>query len=171
MCALYGPKRRPQEFGFGPPDTHLVANDATETIKGYAFGGQLLFEIPALCKGTGGDDWRFNSADTPPGLYKLGAIYNDIVKVGMNPEFDRTLRSFGWISYDMIELESQEIKHGRAGIMLHGGGSGCGWPGAWQPRQRLYATFGCVRCHNIDLRDKILPRYKQGTVYLSVYQD
>ena len=171
MCALYAPKRRPQEFGFGPPDTHLIANDATETIKAYAFGGKFLWEIPALCKGIGGDNWKYNSADTPPGLYKLGVCYNDIAKFGLNTEYDRTLISYGWLTFDMIELENQEINAGRAGICLHGGGSGCGWPGAWQPYQKLFPTMGCVRAHNQHLRDRVLPLYQKGTVYLSVYQD
>jgi hypothetical protein len=171
MAALYAPKRKPQEFGFGPPDTHLIANDAVETLKAFNFAGKLLWEIPALCKGVGGDNWRYNSADTPPGLYKLGILYNDIARVGLNAEYDRTLKSYGWMTYDLIELENQEAGSNRAGICLHGGGSGCGWPGAWQPRQRLFPTHGCIRIHNIELRDKVLPLYLKGTVYLSVYQD
>jgi len=89
-----------------------------------------------------------------------------------------------------VELEQQEIKVGRAGIMLHGGGSGCGWPGAWaakqavprQPpwptanfivagQQPLLPTLGCIRLHNVDLRDKVLPLYETGTVYVGVFQE
>ena len=77
----------------------------------------------------------------------------------------------GWYSFDMVELESQEAKLGRAGIMLHGGGSACGWPGAWEPYQRLYPTYGCVRMYNVDLRDLVLPLTQKGTVYISVYQE
>ena len=55
--------------------------------------------------------------------------------------------------------------------MIHGGGSACGWPGAWNPLQTLYFTHGCVRLHNQDLRDKVLPLTKQGTLFVSVYQD
>jgi hypothetical protein len=28
-----------------------------------------------------------------------------------------------------------------------------------------------VRCHNVDLRDRILPLTKQGAVFVSVYQE
>jgi hypothetical protein len=37
--------------------------------------------------------------------------------------------------------------------------------------QELLPTLGCLRTHNIFLRDKILPRTKLGTVYVAVYQD
>lgn len=87
------------------------------------------------------------------------------------PCLARTLMAYGWYSFDMVELENQEAGNGRAGIMTHGGGSANGWPGAWAPRQPLVPTHGCVRCHNIDLRDKILPLTKQGTVYISVFQE
>ncbi|MGB5241483.1 MAG: L,D-transpeptidase, partial [Prochlorococcaceae cyanobacterium] len=82
-----------------------------------------------------------------------------------------TALSFGWFSFDMVELENQEAKFGRAGVMLHGGGSGCGWPGAWAAKQHLLPTHGCVRLRNIDLRDKVLPLYRQGTVYVGVFQE
>ena len=77
----------------------------------------------------------------------------------------------GWYSFDLVELENQEAKFSRAGIMVHGGGSNCGWPGAWEPRQTLFPTQGCVRVHNIDLKDKILPLVSKGTVYVGVFQE
>jgi hypothetical protein len=78
---------------------------------------------------------------------------------------------YGWYSFDMEELEGQEVAVGRAGIMLHGGGSACGWPGAWALQQPLHPTLGCVRLHNVDLREKVLPLYRQGTVYVGVFQE
>ena len=83
----------------------------------------------------------------------------------------RGLTRDSWYSFDMEELEGQEVAVGRAGIMLHGGGSACGWPGAWAAQQPLYPTLGCVRLHNADLRDKVLPLYRQGTVYVGVFQE
>jgi len=71
----------------------------------------------------------------------------------------------------MMILEGQETKFGRRGIGLHGGGSACGWPGAWLPMQTLYPTHGCVRMHNTHTRDNILPLFRSGTVFLSVYQE
>jgi hypothetical protein len=79
--------------------------------------------------------------------------------------------AYGWYTFDMIELEDQERSNGRAGIACHGGGSANGWPGAWAPSQPLVPTHGCLRLKNIDLRDKILPLYKKGKIFCSVWQE
>jgi lysozyme len=75
------------------------------------------------------------------------------------------------VLFRSVELENQESKYGRSGIMLHGGGSNATWPTPWAPNQPLFATHGCVRMRNVDLRDKVLPLTKTGTVYISVYQE
>jgi hypothetical protein len=170
--ALVGPKKRPQDFGFKAGDSHLIVNDDSERMKAFSFEGKLLWEVDCLARGQGSDsEWKLRNTDTPPGLYKVGAVYRDYEKVGDKPAYDRTLMSYGWYSLDLIELENQEAKYGRAGIMMHGGGSACGWPGAWAPKQPLFPTYGCVRCHNIDLRDKVVPLLKTGTIFVSVYQE
>ena len=169
---MIGPKKTPKDFGFKSGDCHLIVNDATETVKAFNFEGKSLWELPCLARGQGSDyEYKLTNTDTPPGLYKIGATYSDYDRVGAKPSYDRTLMSYGWYSFDLIELENQEGKYGRAGIMVHGGGSACGWPGAWEPLQKLYSTFGCVRMHNQHLRDKLLPLTKTGTVYVSVYQE
>jgi hypothetical protein len=153
-------------------DSYLLVNDRDQDIEAYDHTGQLLWKAPCLARGQGADnDWRTRNSDTPPGLYKIGDIHRDYEQVGANPAFNATLRSYGWYSFDMIELENQEAKHGRAGIMLHGGGSACGWPGAWAPKQPLYSTHGCLRMHNTDLRDKVLPLTQKGAVYIGVHQE
>ncbi len=168
---MVGPKKKPQDFGFKKGDTHLIVNDVTETVKAFDFDGKLLWELPALARGQGSDfQFKLNNTDTPPGLYKIGTIYKDYEK-DSTPSYDRTLMAFGWYSFDLVELENQEAKYGRAGIMIHGGGSACGWPGAWAPMQPLHSTHGCVRMHNQHLRDKLLPLTKTGTVYVSVFQE
>jgi hypothetical protein len=170
--ALVGPKKRPQDFGFKAGDSHLIVNDASERMKAFSFEGKLLWEVDCLARGQGSDfEWKLRNTDTPPGLYKVGAVYRDYEKVGDKPAYDRTLMSYGWYSLDLIELENQEASNGRAGIMIHGGGSACGWPGAWASKQALFPTHGCVRCHNIDLRDKVVPLLKAGTIFVSVYQE
>jgi L,D-peptidoglycan transpeptidase YkuD (ErfK/YbiS/YcfS/YnhG family) len=116
-------------------------------------------------------NWRQRGGDTPPGLYKLGQCWNDVDAVGRSAPYQLTLMQYGWQTYDMIDLEGHEDRNGRAGICLHGGGSACGWPMAWAARQPLYATVGCVRMHNEDLKNVIHPLYKQGTVFISVHQD
>jgi hypothetical protein len=155
-----------------PGDSYLLVNDRDQDIEAYDHAGKLLWKCPALARGQGPDnDWRTRNSDTPPGLYRIGEIHKDYERCGPHPAFDTTLRSYGWYSFDLIELENQEAKNGRAGIMLHGGGSACGWPGAWAPKQQLFSTYGCVRMHNIDLRDKVLPLTRKGTVYVGVFQE
>jgi hypothetical protein len=165
------PKKKPQDFGFKDGDFHLIVNDVTETMKAFDFKGNLRWEIPCLARGQGSDyEFKLSNTDTPPGLYKIGQIYKDYEQ-NSNPPYSRDVMAFGWYSFDLVELENQEAKYGRAGIMIHGGGSACGWPGAWHPTQKLYSTHGCVRVYNRDLRDKILPLTKTGTVYVSVFQE
>ena len=166
---MVGPKKKPSDFGFRKGDHHIVINDASRTAKAYDFDGKLLWEVPCLPEGQVAD-YRYPQGDTPPGLYKIGAVYDDYDRLGGNPPYDRTLMAYGWFSFDLVELENQEAGNGRAGIMVHGGGSACGWPGAWAPMQELHTTFGCVRMHNQDLRDKLYPLTKTGTTYVSVYQ-
>ena len=168
---MIGPNKKPQDFGFKQGDIHLLVNDITEKMKAFDFSGKLLWEIPCLARGQGSDyEFKYTNTDTPPGLYKIGQIYKDYEQ-NPNPSYSRDLMAFGWYSFDLVELEGQESKYGRGGVMIHGGGSACGWPGAWQPNQSLYSTHGCVRVHNVDLRDKILPLTKDGTVFVSVYQE
>jgi len=168
-----GPKKSPKDFGFKSGDFHLIVNDISETVKAYSHDGKLLWEVACLARGQGSDyEYKFTNTDTPPGLYKIGTVYRDYDAVGPNPTYDRTLMSYGWYSFDLVELENQEAKHGRAGIMIHGGGSANGWPGAWAPMQPLCTTYGCVRMHNAHLRDKLIPLCTgNNTVYVSVYQE
>lgn len=169
---LVGPKKKPQDFSFKAGDTHLIVNDRAEAMTAYDFDGKRLWEIPALARGQGGDrEWTQKNADTPPGLYRAGAIYRDYEKVGATPAYDRTLAAYGWYSLDLEELEGQESRYGRGGIMIHGGGSGAGWPGAWAAKQPLLPTLGCIRCRNIDLHEKIVPLASRGTIYVSVFQE
>lgn len=167
-----GPKKTPHDFGFKKGDSHIIVNDISETAQAFSFEGAKLWSAPALARGQGSDrEWRHTNTDTPPGIYSIGQIYKDYERVGGNPTFDRTLMSYGWYSFDLIDLEGQESRHGRAGIMIHGGGSACGWPGAWAAKQQLFSTYGCIRMHNIDLRDRLLPLTKAGKVFVSVYQE
>lgn len=167
---LIAPLKKPQQFGFKTGDTHMVVNAATQKITAYDHTGKKLWVKPCMANGQH-PNWRNNSGDTPPGLYKLGTVYNDRGNAGDNPGYDRTLMAYGWMSFDMVDLEGNEDNSGRAGIMLHGGGTGNGWPGAWAEYQPLYPTLGCLRMHNADLWDFIMPRHEAGTVFLSVYQD
>jgi hypothetical protein len=152
-------------------DSYLLVNDRSQAMRGYDHAGRLLWTIPALARGQGADnEWRKRFTDTPPGLYKIGKVYADYDQ-NPRPARSDTAMSYGWYSFDMEDLEGQEARNGRAGIMLHGGGTAAGWPGAWAPRQRLFPTLGCIRIENIELRDKVLPLVRQGTVYIGVFQE
>ena len=154
-----------------PGDSYLLVNDRDQDMEAYDHTGKLLWKIPCLARGQGPDsEWRKRNTDTPPGLYKIGKVYADYEQNPKPPQSD-TAESYGWYSFDMEDLEGQESSNGRSGIMLHGGGTACGWPGAWAPRQALHPTLGCVRIHNIDLRDKVLPLTRRGTVYIGVFQE
>jgi len=168
---MIGPQKRPKDFGFAASDSHLVVNDASETVKAFNHGGKLLWEVPCLARGQGADtSYKGVGEDTPPGLYRIGEVYRDYDDRS-NPPYSRTAIAYGWYSFDLVELENQEASLGRAGIMIHGGGSACGWPGAWKPKQHLYPTLGCVRMHNVHLRDLLLPLALKGQVYVSVFQE
>lgn len=169
--AMTSPRKTPWEFGFADGDTHMVVNGLSEEAKFYDRGGNLLYKCPALCAGQS-PNWKVHRGDTPPGLYRLGEIWRDYSASapGFVPFFDSTLRSYGWFTFDMVDLEGNEDGYGRAGIAIHGGGSANGWPGAWEPRQPLHPTHGCIRMHNDDLLRKVVPRYEMGKVFVSVYQ-
>lgn len=155
-----------------PGDSYLLVNDRDQDCEAYDHTGKLLWRAPALARGQGSDrDWRTRNSDTPPGLYVIGQIHKDYEEVGPHPAGNDTLRAYGWYSFDLVELENQEAKNGRAGIMLHGGGSGNGWPGAWAPKQPLLPTYGCIRMHNDALRDLVLPLTQKGKVYVGVFQE
>ena len=102
-------------------DSYLLVNDRDQDMEAYDHSGRLLWRVPCLARGQGRDNqWRQRNSDTPPGLYKLGAIYSDR-EANSNPPCSDTAMACGWYSFDMEELEGQEAANDRAGIMLHGG--------------------------------------------------
>jgi GH24 family phage-related lysozyme (muramidase) len=169
---LVGPTKKPQAFGFKAGDSHLVVNDASETLTAWTFQGIKLFTIPALARGQGNDnEWQSPNTDTPPGLYKVGSVWRDYERLGDTKSVPWDLLPYGWFTLDLEELEGQERRYGRAGICIHGGGSALGQHGCWAPYQRLLPTHGCIRVHNAELRDKIVPLLEKGAMFVSVYQE
>ena len=168
---MVGPKKRPDLV---PGDHHLIANDVNQTITAFTHDGLRLWQVPCLCRGQGGEtEWNTTGSDTPPGLYLVGTVYRDY-EDDPSERFTAERRSYGWYSLDLIGQEGQEgpgSRNGRDGIMIHGGGTACGWPGAWAPLQALHPTLGCIRMHNRDLRDRVIPLLKMGRIWVSVYQE
>lgn len=172
ISGMIGPVKRPHDFGFKQGDCHLIMNDRAESLAAWSFDGERLWCIPAMARGQGRDtDWKNRGTDTPPGIYRLGQLYDDVGRVGLTPSYTKTFLEYGWQFYDMVELENQEARWGRAGIGLQGGGTALGWPGAWAPKQGLVPTLRCIRIANIDLVEKIMPLYKKGTCFISVFQE
>jgi hypothetical protein len=170
-AGMVGPKKAPP---LKPGDHHFVADDRAETLTAYTHDGKRLWSIPCLCRGQGREaEWKTTGSDTPPGLYLIGKVYRDYEK-DPSATFSADRRAYGWYSFDMIGQEGQEgpgSRYGRDGIMMHGGGTACGWPGAWAPRQALHSTLGCIRLHNVDLRDRVLPLLDLGRIWVSVLQE
>lgn len=168
---LIGPKKKPQDFGMGWSDYHLVVNDQAETAVIFRGDGTKIISMPALARGQGKDtEWNQRFTDTPPGLYQAGKVYRDYEKP-IRPG-DRVLMAYGWYSIDLIDLEGQEAGNGRSGIMIHGGGSALGWPRCWDPYQPLLPTLGCIRMRNADLRDMVVPCLdRERELFVSVYQE
>jgi GH24 family phage-related lysozyme (muramidase) len=168
---MVGPQRRPD---LKPGDHHLIANDVAETITAYTHDGKRLWQAPCLCRGHGKEaEWSRTGEDTPPGLYLAGKVYRDYEE-DPSETFSEERRAYGWYSIDLIGQEGQEGPNSspyRDGIMIHGGGTACGFPGAWKPRQPLHPTLGCPRMHNADLRDLLVPLLALGRVWVSVLQE
>ena len=163
---LWGPEKKPT---LKSGDFHLIVNDEAETIKCFDHTGKLRWTKPALAKGWNGrTTWR-NGGDTPPGLYHLGQYFPWTTP----PDTAEILAAYGHCCWDMVEMENQENERGRSGICLHGKGS--------KPYQPLTVTSGCVRMHNKDLEDYVLPlthvyrnnrwTKRNNMVYISVFQD
>jgi len=156
----YPPRTRPQDYGFKQGDFHVVLNAASGTAKAYNSEGSLLWEVPCLLKG---QDERFwvRGGNTPPGIYRLGQVWRDKENGEMTP-------AYGWLVFDLVDLEGREDGNGRSGIAIHGGGTGL--PDPYAPYQELLPTLGCSRWRNQDLLklDELVKT--GGTVFVSVFQ-
>jgi hypothetical protein len=170
-AGMVGPKKQPP---LKPGDHHLLADDRLKTLTAYTHDGKRLWSVPCLCRGQAGEsEWTVTNSDTPPGLYLVGQVYRDYEQ-DPSATFSADRRAYGWYSFDLLGQEGQEgpgSRYGRDGIMIHGGGTACGWPGAWAPRQALHSTLGCIRLHNVDLRDRVLPLLGTGRIWVSVMQE
>jgi hypothetical protein len=173
---MVGPKIKPT---LNPGDFHLVVNEESERIKCFDHEGADHWgkALPALARGVGGS-YNLPSGNTPPGLYEMGTLY--ISKAWES--YWKIWAPYGEYCYDMEERENQENSRGRAGISLHGGGSAA--PDPLAPMQILLPTHGCVRMHNLHIKQFILPltHYRwpatkfglllrrKNRVYISVWQ-
>lgn len=131
-----------------PGDAHFVVNAKSEILKAYYVDPTgkrtgMLYSKPARCYGANGPGWQVPGGDTPPGPYLIGEIHH------IHPD-DKQANAFGPVFMDLEELLEQERKYHRAGVGVHGGGSGLADP--WHAaRQGWKVTNGCIRMQNEDV--------------------
>ena len=124
-------------------DFHLIFRARSHQLICFDGGGARRWTLDAHGKGVGGS-YGNPSGDTPPGLYECERVQRTLASEG-----DSVWAAYGpWYVW-LHELEDQESKRGRAGIGMHGGGSGSPTPLA--PKQGWYPTLGCIRLQNEDL--------------------
>lgn len=147
-------------------DLHIVISGTAKRCVIWNKAGERLFQCEARTDGWEGPGYDVHNGDTPPGLYECGVpIFTQ------KSEPDRTWFAYGPVFVDLVELQDQERSRGRAGVGLHGGGSGL--PDPLAPKQGWYKTHGCVRFQNHDImhivKNFIIPcQSKAGTAYVNV---
>lgn len=145
-------------------DVHFVVNALTNRLKCFDGSGRLKWSIEARCIGSAGN-YDVVQGDTPPGLYKCDTP-DDVL------ETEGDSSAFGPWFVPLIEMENQLTSRGRAGVGVHGGGSGLKDPFR-ALKQGWVVTHGCIRLQNEDLtRFVTTVRYIQrqgGAAWLSVY--
>lgn len=104
-----------------------------------------LWAFDARTDGVNGPGAEVQGGDTPPGLYRCG-----LVTWTRSDEPLATQHAFGPVFVDLEEQQDQERRRGRAGVGIHGGGTGLANPLA--PRQGWRVTHGCVRAQNDDAK-------------------
>lgn len=147
-------------------DLHIVISGTTHKCTVWNKQGSPLFVCEARCDGWEGPGYDIQNGDTPPGLYEAG-----LVTWTQKAEPNKIWYAYGPVFVDLEELMDQERSRGRAGVGMHGGGSGL--PDPLANRQGWYKTHGCVRFQNQDIvhltKNHIMPcQAKGGTAYVNV---
>lgn len=148
----------------GPNDLHLVCSAKYGKASLFDNTGKKKYTVACLCEGQH-DNWRLPRGDTPPGAYKAGVVYTQ-TSANLSQ-----LYSYGRKCVDLVDLDNQETGNDRSGVSLHGGGTGL--PNPVARLQELIPTWGCIRVHNADLEEKIVPDVERcqkrgGTFFVSV---
>ncbi len=139
-------------------DLHAVIDAKAERLKVYAPGGQEVCDCE--CRNRTVNPGESHWGHCPPGDFKLGVP----VKKSTVP--------FGPFFIPVLDYLGQDTMQdfGRAGIGIHGGGSGLAHPFA--PRQGWQITEGCFRLQNEDLEHLVhlinAAQQAGGVVYLTV---
>lgn len=165
---------------------HLVFNGASRLLKLFIKDAEAVGKPDGLlhtveCHDVGvGDAYLNAGADVyghnckcPPGDYGVGvpepcATRNSDGSVTQHNDDDP---AYGCWFIPLVDTNGNEAAHGRAGIGIHGGGSAA--PDPFALDQPLLPTLGCLRCHNRDIEQIVVPFVKfiqqhGGDVTLSV---
>jgi len=147
----------------GAWDLHFMFHAGSHVLKCHDATGVLRWQVRAIGYGTVGDYTKIGG-NTPPGLYRCGPPQEISAD---DPKKDR----YGPWFVDLEEQEAQESSRSRAGIGVHGGGSGLK-EAYTATRQGWLKTLGCVRLQNEDLRRFVASvsytHSHQGTAWFSV---
>lgn len=150
-----------------PQDVHCVVSRGAHRAACYDFFGKKKWTALARCDGAYGPGEDRVGGDTPLGTYVIGTLYRQEPGTALHD-------TYGHRCYDLVELEGQEAKHGRAGISWHGGRDASPGrpPAAWHD---LAVTLGCVRGDDDEMRTTIDRTYDfvtkaGGRVYVTVVE-
>ena len=146
------------DLALKPGDIHVMISHMRKIACGYrksGDGADKLWIIPALTEGVGGGP-DAHAGDTPWGDYQATGIVPTTAA-----DTEETRMAYGPSFISLADLEGQESSRGRAGIGIHGGGTSLGTVGSQQPQQPLVPTCGCIRLHNQDLVDRVVPLVRE----------
>jgi hypothetical protein len=158
----------------GDHDVHIVIAEDTAKVwskdgsqRPVHYNNETQLSFAAHTEGVNGPGYEVVGGDTVPGLYLVGGIIPSVE--GVDP--DSIFRAYGRYAIELIEQQGQESALGRAGIMMHGGGSAA--PDPLARYQGWYPTHGCVRLQNIVLELYVVPMIRNvhaagGKVWVSV---
>jgi hypothetical protein len=147
-------------MNLGPHDLHLVFNDDTNHLGAWNAAKVQTFACEARNRAVGGDGFG-HLGRCPRGEFQLG-----------RPKQKGTV-PFGPFFIPVYDTSSRGkmAEFHRAGIGIHGGGSGL--PDPFAPHQGWQVTHGCIRTQNADvvkLAALVLAAIKAGgKVYLTVF--
>lgn len=149
------------------PYGHIVFNGLSRRMKLYYKANkdavpELRHEIEAhdvgVYDGLLPDAYGKNSK-CPPGTYLVGSPQACAVRQrdGSVREMNDDDKAYGCFFTPLSDetANGPMEQHGRAGIGIHGGGSGS--PTPFAPHQGWYATLGCIRLQNADNEGTFVP--------------
>lgn len=119
-------------------DLHAIFDDTTNRLKLFDATGRLVFACEARNDAVAGPGFGHNG-DCPRGEFVLA------------PPRPKGTPAFGAWIVPILDPEAggPMDRYGRAGIGIHGGGSGL--PAPFAARQGWVKTHGCIRVQNEDL--------------------